>query len=364
MTLILVVLIAGLSLITFLFMKQAAFGSEPGGDARVLLEKSPNYSDGSFQNIEPTVTLREGASYTKMFRDFLTPPPSVKPDSVVPSIQTDLNALGSEKPVIVWFGHSSYLIKYKNYNILVDPVFSGYASPASYLGFGKAFDGTNNYGADQMPDIDLLVISHDHYDHLDYPTIRDLHTRVKRFVVPLGVDGHLKHWDVPAEKITTLDWWSNTMITDSVSITATPARHFSGRKFVRGRTQWASFVLTLGDYKIFIGGDSGYDAQFKKIGDQFGPFDIALLETGQYGADWPFIHMMPEETAQAAKDLGAKVLMPVHWGKFVLANHAWYEPVERLLKKANELEVTVTTPKIGEPVVLGGVYPAEAWWRK
>ena len=334
MILSIAVLIAAISLITYLFMKQAAFGNEPGEETKEKLEKSAHYKGGLFQNIEYTQTLREGASYTKMFRDFLTKTASVKPDKPIAPVVTDVKNLQADLPTLVWFGHSSYLIKSKNFTLLVDPVFSGYASPASYLGFGKAFDGANTYGVNDMPEIDLLVISHDHYDHLDYPTIRDLHPRVKRFVTPLGVDEHLKYWGVPAEKITTLDWWEQASVDDSVSITATPARHFSGRKFAQAKTQWASFVLKLHGYSIFIGGDSGYDAQFKKIGELFGPFDLALLETGQYGEDWPTIHMMPEETATAAIDLRAKVLMPVHWGKFVLANHDWREPVERLLKSA------------------------------
>jgi L-ascorbate metabolism protein UlaG (beta-lactamase superfamily) len=358
-----ILLLLALGSIAWLFMQQAVFGNDPSGEAKKILAQSSHYKDGLFQNIEPTQTLREGASYIKMIRDALTKPSTTQPAEALPSVQTNLKKLQAETPVLVWFGHSSYLLKSNTFTVLVDPVFSGYASPVPYFGFGKAFAGTNTYGVTDMPSIDLLILTHDHYDHLDYPTIRDLHPQVKHFVVPLGVDSHLLYWGVPAEKITTLDWWQQAAIADQVSIMATPSRHFSGRKFAQGKTLWASYALRLHGYSIFIGGDSGYDSQFKKIGEQAGPFDIALLETGQYGDEWPLIHMLPEETATAAVDLQAKVVLPVHWGKFALANHDWREPIERLLKSAEEKGVQVTTPKIGEPVFINKSYPKSYWWR-
>mgnify|MGYP002653050535 CR=1 FL=1 len=217
--------------------------------------------------------------------------------------------------------------------------------------------------ASGLPAIDLLVLTHDHYDHLDYTTIKALAPRVRRFCTALGVGAHLERWGIPAEKITEFDWWETQPVAEATTLTAVPARHFSGRSLQRGKTLWTAFVLKLHGYSLFLGGDSGYDDQFKKIGDQYGPFDLAILECGQYGRDWPNIHMFPEETAQAAQDLRAATLLPVHWGKFVLANHPWNEPIERLVKRATEQQLPLATPRIGEPVRLGATYPQTVWWR-
>lgn len=361
----LIILVGVLALATYFVMKMPAFGSDPEGDALTAIQESPQYNREKkiFENIEHTVTLRPDVSKTTLFWDFLfNKSKTIEPPKPLPFVKTDLNALESDVPTVAWFGHSAYLIKHKGFTLLMDPVFSGYAAPLPF--FGNAFKGANEYDVAQMPPIDVLVISHDHYDHLDYSTIRDIHPKVKQFVVPLGVGAHLRHWNVPAEKITELDWWQSKPIADSIQLTATPARHFSGRGFTQAKTLWASYVLELNGYKLFLGGDSGYDGSFKKIGDKFGPFDIAFLECGQYGVNWPTIHMMPEETATAARDLKADVLMPVHWAKFVLSTHAWDEPVERVTKAARELQQKVTTPLIGQPIRLRVEYPDQAWWKQ
>ncbi len=161
-----------------------------------------------------------------------------------------------------------------------------------------------------------------------------------------------------------MDWNQHQKISDAIEITAVPARHFSGRGFTRAKTLWSAFVLKIDGYKIFVGGDSGYDTHFKTIGEQHGPFDIAMLEAGQYGVNWPNIHMMPEETIVAAKDLNTKVLMPVHWGKFALAMHNWDEPINRVVQQAHKQNIKLTTPLIGEVVVLDSIYPNKEWWKK
>jgi L-ascorbate metabolism protein UlaG (beta-lactamase superfamily) len=199
---------------------------------------------------------------------------------------------------------------------------------------------------------------------LDYNTIKKLHTRVKRFYTSLGVGSHLEYWGVDPSKITEFDWWETKTFDSGFKITATPARHFSGRGFKRNQTLWSSFVLKTDSAAIYIGGDSGYDSAFKTIGDNYGPFDLALLECGQYNTMWPNIHMMPEEVAQAAADLQAKAYMPVHWSKFTLALHRWKDPIERTTKAAEQLGVTVTTPLIGEPVVIGKDLPNKKWWEE
>lgn len=356
-----VITLVVLTLGTVLFMQQPAFGKDPKGKRLERVKQSPNYKDGSFQNEHPTDMMLKGASYTKMTWEFINKPMGNKPPAVLPSIKTDLKTLSDEKPTIVWFGHSSYLIKTKGKSILVDPVFSGYASPVSF--FGKSYAGSDVYGVDDMPEIDICIITHDHYDHLDYRTIQKLHPKVKQFYTALGVGAHLEDWGVDPSKIVELDWWEGNTNKDSITITAVPARHFSGRGLTRGKTLWAAYVLNIHGYKIFVGGDSGYDTHFKTIGEKFGPFDIAMIECGQYGRDWPLIHMTPEETATAAKEINTNILLPVHWAKFSLALHTWDEPIERLLKATAANNVKVTTPLIGEPIILDSLYPTKAWWR-
>lgn len=324
------------------------------------IHHSPNYRQGSFQNIETTEVMLKSASIIGMIRNFINKPTSVVPSVVLPSKKTDLKLSQPGGPVITWFGHSSYCIRYKNFTILIDPVFSSHASPVTL--FGKAFRGANVYGADDIDRVDLLILTHDHYDHLDYHTITRLFPKTTHICTALGVGAHLEYWGIPSEKITELDWWDSIQINEDLHLTATPARHFSGRTVKRNQTLWCSFILSWGNYRIFIGGDSGYDGTFKKIGEHSGPFDLAILECGQYGKDWPFIHMLPEETVQAAIDLKAKVLMPVHWGKFSLSLHEWNEPVKRVVKAAKEKGVVITTPEIGEPVIIGQQLPAETWW--
>lgn len=304
--------------------------------------------------------MAEGASYTKILCDQLKPPPTVKPSQLIPTVRTDLQQLSSDQPVIVWFGHSSYLIHCKGVNILVDPVFSGHASPISSM--VKAFPGADEYKPEDMPPIDYMILTHNHYDHLDKKTIAALKDTTKAWYTSLGVGKDIADAVGDKEAITEMDWWETAELTDDIVLTATPARHFSGRGLKRGGSLWSSFVLKLFGYTIFIGGDSGYDTHFKAIGDKYGPFDIAILECGQYNVNWPYIHMMPEETAQAAADLRARLLLPVHWAKFKLALHPWNEPVERVLDAAVKLSIPVTTPMIGEPVPVKGIYPHQQWW--
>ncbi|GAB3809335.1 MBL fold metallo-hydrolase [Spirosoma humi] len=353
-------ILSGLIATTFLFMQQSTFGSNPTATRLEHIQRSPNYRDGSFQNLEKTTVMLENASYLGMMRDFINKDKDNIPAKPIPSVKTDLKALPDDKPTVVWFGHSSYLIKSQGVTILADPVFSGNASPVSY--FGKAYPGSNVYSVEDMPDIDLLILSHDHYDHLDYPTITKLIPKVKKFYTALGVGAHLERWGVPADRIVEFDWWESHHVDTNLDLTAVPARHFSGRSLTRGKTLWTAYVMKIHGYSLYLGGDSGYGKHFKEIGAKYGPFDLAILECGQYGKDWPDIHMFPEEVATAAQDLGAKTVLPVHWAKFSLANHGWTEPIERFTKRAAEQNLNYTTPLIGEPVVIGVSYPKSRWW--
>jgi L-ascorbate metabolism protein UlaG (beta-lactamase superfamily) len=340
-----------------------SMGKNPDGKRLEKIQRSPNYRDGIFQNLSLTPVMAEKGTFFKIFKKFLNKPKDTIPPRPLPSIKTDLKNLPDGNPVIVWFGHSSYLIKINGKHILVDPVFSGYAAPFKFKS-AKSFDGSNVYNVDDMPEIDILLITHDHYDHLDYKTVLKLNQKTKFIITSLGVASHLEYWGFDINKITELDWYDNIEKIEGITLTFAPARHFSGRSFERSKTLWASFILKTKDYSIYIGADSGYDTHFKKIGEQFGPFDLAILESGQYNDAWKSIHMMPEETVQASLDVKSKVLLPVHWGKFSLSLHPWNEPIERVLKKAEELSVKVTTPMIGEPIIIGEKYPATKWWRE
>jgi L-ascorbate metabolism protein UlaG (beta-lactamase superfamily) len=338
------------------------FGKAPAGARLQRIRQSTHYKDDHFENLVPTPVALEGVSMFKMFRDMSHRPADVKPPHPLPSVHTNLRALPKDRATIVWFGHSSYLLQINQTTILVDPVFSGHASPVSFM--AKAFPGTGVYTAADMPDVDIMLLTHDHYDHLDYKTIREMIPTVKHYCTSLGVGAHLESWGVSGDKITELDWWESwrAETNERITFTATPARHFSGRSFKRGGTLWSSFVLKAGGYSLFLGGDSGYEQHFKEIGERFGPFDLALLECGQYGKNWPYIHMMPEKVVQAALDLRAAALMPVHWAKFTLSLHPWDEPIRRVTAAAAERGMTMATPVIGQPVVVGATYPNDRWW--
>ena len=358
---LLLILIAVLAIIIYGFMLQPSFGKLPSGERQKRIENSPHYKDGSFQNLEKTKLLADDASYVSMVAKFFSSDTIREPVKTLPAIKTDLISIEGDKPTMIWFGHSTYLIVINGKKILVDPVFSERASPVQYAG-SKSYPGTMIYTPDDFPPLDLVIISHDHYDHLDYNTILKLKDKTDLFCVPLGVGEHLARWNVDTKNIHEFDWWESNKVTPEIEVTATPARHFSGRGFSRNKTLWASFVLKLYGYSIFIGGDSGYDSSFKTIGDKVWAVRFAMLECGQYDVQWPEIHMMPEETVQASVDLRAKAFLPVHWGKFTLALHPWKDPIERAVKHAKAINVQVATPLIGEPFVLNEELPSTAWW--
>lgn len=338
-----------------------ALGSLPKGAVLDRIKQAPNYTSKGFENLSHTPTMAEGHNFFKVMRAFMNKPKGSVPTSIIPSIQNDLNRLPDGNPAMVWFGHSSYLLKVEGKNILVDPVFSGNASPFSFM--VKAFNGSNVYNADNMPEVDILIITHDHYDHLDYHTIKALKAKVKHVVCSLGVAPHLIKWGYDATKITELYWGETTTI-QNIQLTAAPARHFSGRTVIRNRSLWSSFILKSLSHQIYIGGDSGYDAHFKQIGKDFGKFDLAILECGQYNPAWKYIHMMPEETVQAAIDLNAEIFIPVHWGKFDLSLHHWTEPIERATAHAKKLDMPYFTPMIGAVSQLNSDMPTHEWWRE
>jgi L-ascorbate metabolism protein UlaG (beta-lactamase superfamily) len=335
-------------------------GRLPSGKHLEKLKQSPNYNGTGFKNLSHTPMKPQDVSYWKMTTEVLKKNKNTVPSKPLPFVKTNLHELNADEPIIVWFGHSSYFIRIENKNFLIDPVFSGNAAPFSFM--VKAFPGSNEYKAEHMPAIDYLILTHDHYDHLDYKTIVKLKSKVSHVYCSLGLTAHLKHWGYDVNKITELDWWQSAELDSNLKLTAAPARHFSGRGIKRAQTLWSSFILKSSKHNLYLGGDSGYDSHFKEIGEKYGPFDIAILEAGQYNTMWPYIHMMPEETVQAAVDLKGKTLLPVHWGKFTLSMHAWNEPVKRVLEKAKTMNLKTITPKIGEAALIISHKSSEHWW--
>lgn len=335
-------------------------GQKPVGADLERIKLSENYGEKSFENQIETTTgdIWEALKKTPdMFFGKTKVPQNPLP---VAFPNQSLQTLDSATH-ITWYGHSAFLFEIDSLRILIDPMLGDVAAPVP---FGtKRFAYSKAIPVEDLKDIDVVIISHDHYDHLDYPTIQKLKDKVGHFITPLGVGSHLKSWGIDAENITELDWWQSTKV-NSVEITATPSRHFSGRGLTdRDATQWASWVLNARTHNVYFSGDSGYGPHFKEIGEKLGPFDFALMECGQYNESWSNIHMMPEETVQASIDVNTKLAMPIHWGAFRLAPHAWTDPVIRFSQKANELDVPFLLPEIGERFQLGGDFPKSEWWK-
>lgn len=342
------------------FMQQKKFGKLPAGDRLLRIQKSPNYKDGAFQNEHHTPVMTEGVSFFSALKEFIFAKGRT-PAKEIPSMKTDLLSLDPSTDVLVWFGHSSYFLQIGGKKFLVDPVLSGSASPVAFT--TRAFAGSDRYTAADLPYVDVLFITHDHWDHLDFETVTALRTKTSLVICPLGVGEHLVYWGFGPDQVIEMDWHDQASLKDGISVHAKPARHFSGRGFTRNQTLWASFVLQTPQRTVYIGGDSGYDTHFAAIGNEFGPFDLAILENGQYDKSWKYIHMMPAEVLQAAGDLKARRLLPVHSSKFALANHAWDTPLKTIAALNEDNRIGLITPMIGEAVVLDETsWVFSIWW--
>ncbi|WP_366944661.1 MBL fold metallo-hydrolase [uncultured Fibrobacter sp.] len=333
-----------------LFLSQEKFGRLPQGKRLERIQQSPHYDGKKFVNEIETVNMTSDKSSLAIWKDFMFGDNSQTiPDTALPVIKTDLKALPKDKDWIVWFGHSSYLMNLSGKKILVDPVFYQ-GSPVSFI--NKMFKGTDVYKPADMPDIDFLVISHDHWDHLDYQTVKELEPRVKHVVTGLGVGEHFEYWGYPIEKIIELDWWESADLGDGFKTTATPARHFSGRDLHQNKTLWASFIFKTPKRTVWIGGDTGYGPHFAKIGERFPGIDLAILENGQYNKDWAQIHTLPEFLVKEIQELNATRYMTVHHSRFCLSRHSYTEPLENARRAAKESGKPVLMPQMGETTYL------------
>lgn len=357
-TIFIIFLLIGL---LYIFLHQPQFGKIATGQRLLRIKNSPNYRNGKFQNLNVTPDLTEGVSYFKVLKEVIfNKSKTVRPPAILPSSKTDLLNLNLTDDVLVWFGHSSYFIQINGKRILVDPIFSGRSSPVKFT--TKSYNGSDVYSAEDIPEIDYLFITHDHWDHLDYETVTSLKPKIKKVITGLGVGAHLEHWGYSTDKIIECDWNEEVNLDAGFKVNTAPARHFSGRGLKRNQVLWMSFVFTSPTMKIYFGGDSGYDTHFASIGNLYGPIDLAILECGQYDKNWKYIHMQPEEIVQAAIDLKAKMLLPVHWAKFALAQHAWDEPITRVTEQCKRNNVPVLHPMIGEAIYLQNMRVCEAWW--
>lgn len=337
-----------------------AFGGNHSKEKRTILSQSPHYRNGKFVNQIPTSWDTSFSSMISMMKDFIKGNPDRKPKSPITMAPFHPGQIPSDAK-ITWFGHSAFLLELDGKSILFDPMFG--KAPTPFPIRTKRYSGKLPFEIEALPMIDAVFLSHDHYDHLDYDSIMKLKEKVRQYFVPLGVGSHLERWGIAPDKISEHDWWDEFTF-EGLQFACTPARHFSGRGLTnRDSTLWCSWVIEGKKSKVYFSGDGGYGPHFKEIGDKYGPFDITLMECGQYDPRWAAIHMLPEETVQAHLDVKGKVLIPVHWGAFTLSLHSWHDPVERAVRAAEEMGVEIATPRIGESVTVGsGKYPTSAWW--
>lgn len=327
------------------------------------IEKSLHYKEGKFTNYHHW----EQPSFFEFLStgwDFLFGGDQRTPDGVLPRQTVDLqyfNDPGNDQLNVTWLGHSSLMINIDGYRILTDPVFEKSVSL-----FGPTrYNGSVPLSIKDLSRIDLVIISHNHYDHLNKPSIEMLKEKTNLFIVPLAVGKELEDWGVRRDKIVELDWWEEYHFDDQLLIVSTPAQHFSGRGLTdRDETLWASFVVKTAKHNIYYSGDSGYFDGFKQIGQKYGPFDMAFIETGAYNEKWHHIHMFPEETVQAGIDLGCQVLHPIHWATFNLSLHSWFDPMKRLSAAAESAGIITATPIVGETTIFGEYIPQNKWWEE
>lgn len=341
------------------------FGGKITEAQKKTFAKTGHYENDVFINQEPIIMDLNCHSITSMIKDMMNPNPDITPKQNVDVRKISPERLFDKKDAttrIYWLGHSSFIIQIDGMTALIDPIFSQYASPHPWLG-RKRFNNAMPISLEEIENVDMILISHDHYDHLDYPTIKALSHKTDHFFVPLGVGNHLNRWGIDSSRVTEMDWWDEFGYED-LKIVFTPSRHMSGRGLTdQSSTLWGSWIIQSDKHNVFFSGDGGYGKHFKEIGNLYGPFDIGLMECGQYNENWKNVHMLPEETVQASLDVKAEWVIPIHWGAFTLAPHSWKEPISRFEKEAQINNLNFATPRIGETIVLdSNIFPKSKWW--
>lgn len=356
-------LIVVLGITTYFYMKQPQFGALPEGKRLELMKKSPHYKDGKLRNLIEKPTLSEGYSFTGEIWKALTKKyPHTEPIDALPSVKTNLKTIPADRNVIVWFGHSSFYLQVDGVKILVDPVFSGRMTPLP--GKPDAYKGSDIYSANDMPEIDYMLLSHDHYDHLDYETVKALQPKVKHVICGLGAGAHYERWGYTAQQIVEKDWGDRVQVKPGFSIFAENTHHDGGRGFKSSQALWLSFFIESPAMNIYYSGDGGYSSRFKDIAKKHPQIDWAVMECGQYNKAWQSVHELPQEVAQATAELNAKNMIPVHHSKFTLAKHPWNEPLNEITKYSQNKNYRLATPMIGELVNLNDNKQVfKQWWK-
>jgi L-ascorbate metabolism protein UlaG (beta-lactamase superfamily) len=327
------------------------------------VQGAPQYRDGAFQNEIASPPRPGGFGFMlAVIRGRFEPRERPAPSAPLPSLKVDLASLPLEQDIVIWLGHSSYFVQVGGKRLLIDPVLSTYAAPVP--GLVRAFAGTSPYTLQDMPSIDAVLITHDHYDHLDYATMKGLQSRTGMVIAGMGNGAHLQHWGYPREKVREMNWHSSLQIGPGLSVHVLPAQHYSGRFMKRNQSLWASFALQTPKRNLYFSGDTGFGPHIEKIAARFGSFDFVALDGGQYNERWADIHMTPEEASRAAEILNARTLLSGHAGRFSLARHTWDEPFERAVAASAGKRYRLLTPRIGEPIRLdeaNQTFPH--WWK-
>jgi L-ascorbate metabolism protein UlaG (beta-lactamase superfamily) len=333
------------------YLQHPLFGALPSGDALIPITRSPNQADGTFNNqIDTPMLTTDESQFSIMLSNSFGEKGTPRPPSPLPVVKTDLKALDPAQDLVVWMGHSSYFVQLGGQRILIDPVFSNNAAPMARA--NVAFEGTSIYTAADIPQIDVLLISHDHYDHLDYPTMQALQPKIKQVITGLGVGAHFSAWGYDKELVREADWNDTIQQGATLQVHVLPARHFSGRTLTRNKSLWVGFALVSPQHRIFFSGDSGYASHFAEIGQQLGPFDWVTVDTGQYDLRWANVHMTPEQAAQAAEDLQTRAFTPAHAGRFSISRHDWDDPFKRITTASQDRSYALWTPEIGRIIYL------------
>ena len=350
--------------ISYAVLHSPSFGALPSGERKERILRSPNYRDGRFQNRYPMPPSLQrpslGDRVKILWRFLFDRPKDVRPTDSIPIVRLDLKKLDRSEDLIVWFGHSGYLLQMDGVRYLIDPVF---VEGAPFGIMNAFFRGTKVFDVADLPEINYLIITHDHWDHLDYHVAKELQNRVRKVYTGLGVGAHLERWGYRPDQIVELDWDESTPTVEGGRVHCLPTQHFSGRGLTSAQSLWASFVLQGTKHSVYVGGDGGFSPHYAIIGKQFPQLDLAILENGQYSEQWSGIHMLPEHLGETMHALGAKRILTVHHAKFALSMHTWKEPLEHAKRLRDEERLPILMPRIGQIVrYTDSTFTTDDWW--
>ncbi len=365
---VIVSVIVLLTLSVLIYLQHPKFGGsiKKGSDRANRIAQSPNQKNGYFHNLEPNpapTRKEDPISRILNFYDLIfVRSKTTRPKVIVPSVKTDILSLNPDEELLIWLGHSTFYIQTEGKNIITDPVF-GAADPLGSL--NTPFESSESYSVDDIPTLDYVIITHDHWDHLEYETIKAIKDRTGKFICPLGVGAHLEHWGVESKKIIELDWYEHSNLDGELTLTALPARHYSGRLLEKNRTLWCGYMLSSNGYNLYISGDSGYGENIGEIAERFPNIDFAIMENGQYNMLWRHIHFVPQDLLKALGELKPKSFITSHHSKYALARHVWNDPHNAIYEASlKDSTINLLYPKIGEILRYKEEgWSGEQWWK-